>query len=59
MNIFFIDAIFFIFTVFIFIKMYVYSLYEIRIENNLFGGIVTIFTTFISVVFVNIMIWIN
>ncbi len=59
MNIFFIDAIFFIFTVFVFIKLCVYSLHEIRNENNLFGGITTIFITLVAVLFVNIMVWIN
>ena len=59
MNIFFIDAIFFIFTIFIFIKMTVYSWYEIKHESNLFGGISTIVIAFIAIVFVNIVVWLN
>ena len=59
MNIFFIDAMFFIFTVFVFVKLCVYSWHEICNENNLFGGVVTIVITLIAVIFVNIMVWIN
>lgn len=59
MNIFFIDAIFFIFTVLVFIKLTSYALHEIRLEKNLFGGVCTIFVTITSVIFVNIMVWIN
>lgn len=59
MNVLFIDSIFFIFTIFIFIKMTVYAMYEIRIENNLFGGICTIAVSLFSIVFVNIMVWLN
>ena len=59
MNVFFIDAIFLIFTIFIFIKITSYALFEIRNENNLFGGICTIVVTLVSIVFVNIMVWIN
>lgn len=59
MNVFFIDLIFFIFTIFIFIKMVTYSWHEIHLENNLFGGVSTIIFTFISVAFINIMVWLN
>lgn len=59
MNIFFIDAMFFIFTIFVFVKLCFYSWHEIRNESNLFGGICTIAITLASVIFVNIMVWIN
>ena len=59
MNVFFVDFIFFIFTIFIFIKMTSYAWHEIQIENNLFGGISAIIFTLASVIFVNIMIWLN
>ena len=59
MNTFFINIVFTVFTLFILIKIIVYSLYEIKIENNTFGGISTMILTFISVIFVNIMVWIN
>ena len=50
---------FFIFTVFVLIKLSAYAWHEIRNENNLFGGAVTIVVTLIAVVFVNAMVWIN
>ena len=59
MNIFFIDAIFFIFTIFILIKICSYAFYEMRNENNVFGGVTTIVVTLVSVIFVNVMVWIN
>ena len=59
MNIFFIDAMFFVFTIFILIKIITYAWYEIRKENNLFGGVVTTVVTLIAVGFVNAMVWIN
>ena len=59
MNIFFIDAIFFIFTIFIFVKMTVYSWYEIKNEKNLFGGVSTIIITLIAIAFVNVIVWLN
>lgn len=59
MNVFFIDAVFFVFTIFILVKMSVYAWYEIRSENNVFGGVCTIVITLASVVFVNVMVWLN
>lgn len=59
MNVFFVDAVFFIFTVFIFFKLTVYAWHEINVEHNLFGGVSTIIVTLIAVIFVNVMIWLN
>lgn len=55
----FINIIFLLFTVFIFIRTISYALYEIKEENNSFGGISLIVLTFFSIIFADIMVWIN
>ena len=59
MNNIFLDIVFTIFTVFLFGKIISYCLYEIKIEKNPFGGLSTIVFSFVSIIFVNIMVWIN
>jgi hypothetical protein len=58
MNTVFINIIFLIFTLIIFFKIIGYGLYEIKQENNFYGGIVTIMFSLVSIIFCNIMIWI-
>ncbi len=55
----FINIIFLLFTVFIFIRIISYALYEIKEENNSFGGISLIVLTFFSIIFADIMVWIS
>ena len=55
MNTIFINFIFFIFTLIIFIKTIGYAMYEIKAENNLYGGIAIIVFCFISIIFYNIV----
>lgn len=52
----FINVIFFIFTLFIFVRTLAYCIYEIKEEENTVGGISLIVLTFFSVIFANIMI---
>ena len=59
MNTIFIDVIFLFFTLGFLCKIIAYGFYEIRNEKNLFGGICTISFSVLSVVFSNIMVWIN
>lgn len=59
MNNAFIDFVFLLFTLGLLCKVIAYGLYEIKNENNLFGGICTIAFSVASVVFSNIMVWIN
>lgn len=59
MNNFFISSIFTFFTLFIIGKIIAYCLYEIKKENNFFGGVCTIAVSLIAVVFSNIMVWLN
>lgn len=54
-----IDVIFLFFTIFLFCKVIAYGLYEIKSENNLFGGICTIVFSFATIVFSNLMVWLN
>ncbi len=56
MNTIFINFIFFIFTLIIFVKTIGYAMYEIRHENNLYGGIAIIVFCFISIIFYNIVV---
>lgn len=48
-----------IFTIFIFVKTVSYGIYELKINNNTIGGIVTFLIALISLVFPNIIIWFN
>ena len=59
MNNVFVDVIFLMFTLWVLCKIFAYSMYEIKSENNLFGGIVTMVFSVASVVFSNVMVWIN
>lgn len=59
MNNTFIDIIFLVFTLWLLRKLVGYGLYEIKNENNFFGGICAIVFSIFSVVFSNIMVWIN
>ena len=54
-----IDVVFLFFTLGLLCKVIAYGLYEIKNENNPFGGICTIVFSVLSVVFSNIMVWIN
>lgn len=53
------DLIFLIFSIFILIKNILYSNYEIKKENNKFGGLFIVFFTIFSILFSNIILWIN
>ena len=59
MNNTFIDIIFAIFTLWLLCKLVGYSLSEIKNENNFFGGVCAIVFSIFSIVFSNIMVWIN
>lgn len=59
MNNAFIDFVFLVFTLVLLCKIIAYGLYEIKNENNLFGGVCTIAFSVASVVFSNIMVWIS
>ena len=59
MNNTFLDIIFTIFTILLFCKIISYCLYEIKTENNSFGGLTTIIFSLVSIIFVNVMVWIN
>ncbi|MBR3249489.1 MAG: hypothetical protein IKF83_02180 [Clostridia bacterium] len=54
-----IDVFFMIFTLALLCKVIAYGLYEIKSENNFFGGVCTIVFSIVSVVFSNVMVWIN
>ena len=55
----FITIIFLLFTLFILGRIIAYAIYEIKGENNLFGGVCVIAFSTISVAFCNVMLWIN
>ena len=57
MNIIFINIIFLIFTLIIFLKTIGYGLYEIKQEKNPYGGIACIIFSLFSIIFSNIMVW--
>ena len=59
MNNAFVDITFLLFTVALLCKVVAYGLYEIKNENNFFGGICTIVFSVVSVIFSNIMVWIS
>ena len=53
------DIIFLIFTLYILLRCIAYGIYEIKEENNKFGGISFIITGITAVVFSNILMFIN
>lgn len=59
MNTIFLNVIFLIFTLIIFFKIIGYGLYEIKQENNLYGGTIVIIFSLISIIFSNIMVWLH
>lgn len=59
MNNFFINSIFTFFTLFILGRIIAYCLYEIKYEDNFFGGVCTITVSIITIIFSNIMVWLN
>lgn len=59
MNNAFLDITFMIFTLGLLCRCIGYGLYEIKNESNFFGGVCTIVFSIASVVFSNIMVWIN
>lgn len=56
---FFYHALFLVFTIYVLIQSVSYGLYEINEQNNKFGGRVVILFTIFSVVFSNIIVWMN
>ena len=59
MNTIFIKIFFSIVCIFIFFHVLSFSIFEIRTNKNIFGGVFTIVFTVFSVVFSNIVFWIN
>ena len=59
MNVLFIDIVFAVFSLIILGKTIMYGVYEIKTENNLFGGFCVILFSIISVLFCNIVIFVN
>lgn len=55
----FYHILFLIFTIYVLIKSISYGLYEINEQKNKFGGRVVILFTIFSVIFSNIMVWLN
>lgn len=55
----FYHALFLIFTIYVLIQSVSYGLYEINEQNNKFGGRIVILFTIFSVVFSNIIVWLN
>lgn len=53
------DMLFFICSLYIFLKVVGYAIYEIKEMNNKFGGIIIISFSIIVVLFANIMLWIH
>lgn len=53
------DIIFLIFTLYILLRCIAYGIYEIKQEENKFGGILFIVTGVVAVVFSNILMFIN
>ena len=45
--------------IFIFIKVLAYGLYEIKQENNKFGGIAVISFSCFVVIFANVVLWLK
>lgn len=59
MNTFFIRLFFSFVCIFIFLYVLSFSLFEIKTNRNFLGGIFTILVTAGSIIFSNIMFWIN
>ena len=55
----FYHILFLLFTIYVLIQSISYALYEIKQENNSFGGKMVIAFTIFSVIFSNIMVWQN
>lgn len=55
----FYHILFLLFTIYVLIQSISYALYEIKQENNSFGGKLVIVFTIFSVIFSNIMVWQN
>lgn len=53
------NIVFLIITIFIFIRVLAYALYEIREKNNRVGGISIILLSIVSVICSNIIMWIT
>lgn len=59
MNTIFIKIFFSIICLFMLLYVISFSLFEIKTNKNLFGGLFTIFLTVGSIIFSNIIFWIN
>lgn len=59
MNTIFIKIFFSVICLFIFLYVLSFSIFEIKTNHNLFGGIFTIFITVGSIIFSNILFWLN
>lgn len=55
----FYHILFLLFTIYVLIQSISYGLYEMKQENNSFGGKFVIAFTIFSVIFSNIMVWKN
>ncbi len=52
-------ALFLLFTIYVFIHTISYGMYEIKQENNKMGGYFVISFTVLTVIFSNIVVWLN
>lgn len=59
MNTFFIRLFFSIICLLIFLYVLLFGIYEMKNNHNMFGGIFTILITIFSIIFSNIIFWIN
>lgn len=59
MNTFFIRLFFSIICLLIFLYVLLFGIYEIKNNHNMFGGIFTNFNYHFSIIFSNIIFWIN
>ncbi|MFQ9298495.1 MAG: DUF3953 domain-containing protein [Clostridia bacterium] len=59
MNTFFIRLFFSIICLLIFLYVLLFGIYEIKNNHNMFGGIFTILITIFSIIFSNIIFWVN
>lgn len=59
MNTFFIRLFFSIICLLIFLYVLLFGIYEIKNNHNMFGGILTLIVTISSIIFSNIVFWIN
>ncbi len=46
-------------SIYIFLKLIGYAIYEINTQNNKYGGIAIISFSLVVVIFSNVMVWIN